>query len=377
MRGMLLTLALGCAGAPEPSPEAAGDSAAADDGVVDLTISLAPPASGLQLVTDPIEVPPYTEVDICSVVRVESDQVLQWADRMETLVSPGSHHMNVFMGQFSFLDPFLGDGAAEAALGVPIGQYDCSDLSVMGSAFPIFPSQRENQQITFPDGVAAPVLAPALLLFSHHYVNAGPDTLRINAALNIETVPEAEVEQMAALVFDAIGDLEIPPGEERVVTRTCAVERDVEVALVSTHTHEWATCTTLHDYDGEAVEEAPFFVNQAWETPPILHFEAGTFPLSAGQGVHYACHYANTTDRTLVADGTSQGEMCVFAAVMYPGPFTPAEVGEIVETGDLAGLSALMSQAIGPCDSTVEAVSPWAEGGTCEGLPQTESNTLE
>jgi hypothetical protein len=357
--------------------DTAGPSADTGGAVVDLTVSLAPPEQGLQVVTEPVVIEPYTEREICSVVRVEADQTLLWTDRMETLVSAGSHHMNVFMGEFSFLDPFLGDGAAEAALGVEVGQYDCGDLSMMGSAFPVFPSQRENQQITFPEGVAAPVMAPALVIFSHHYVNTRAEPVRINAALNIEAVPSEEVEHMASLVFDAIGGISVPPGEQQVVTRTCVMERDVEVALVSTHTHEWAECASLNDYDGAQVADEPFFVNKAWETPPILHFEPGSFSLSAGQGVHYACHYDNTTDRTLVNDGTSQGEMCVFAAVMYPATWSVQEVEETVASGDLAGLVTLMGEALGPCDTTVEVASPWDDGGSCDAYTQTEGNTLD
>ena len=369
--GMLLGLFLLSCADPEPSADADAD------GVRDLTVQLAPPARGLQVTTEPVVIEPYTEREICSVVRLEADQLLLWTDRMETLVSTGSHHMNVFIGQFSFLDPFLGDGAAEEALGATVGQYDCDELAVMEQAYPVLPSQRENQQITFPEGVAAPLMAPALLIFSHHYVNPTDTPVRINAALNIETVPTEQVQHMASLVFDDISDLSIPPGERQTRTRTCVMERDVEVALVSTHTHEWTDCASLSRFDGETVEAEPFFVNRDWEAPPILHFAPGTFSLAAGEGVHYACHYDNSTDYTLVNDGTAQGEMCVFAAVMYPATKTVSEVEEIVASRDLGALLSLLGEAIGPCDATAEVDSPWEHGDTCDAYPQTEGNVLD
>jgi len=368
---MLLSLLLACS---NNSPTSETDSTG---GVVDLTVSLAPPTQGLQVVTEPVLIEPYTEREICSVVRLEADQTLLWTDRMESLISPESHHMNVFLGQFSFLDPFLGEGAAEEALGVPVGQYDCDALSMMESAFPVFPSQRENQHITFPDGVAAPLMAPALLIFSHHYVNIRSEPVLINAALNIETLPADEVDHMASLVFDSIGDIAVPPGEQQIVTRTCVMERDVDVALVSTHTHSWADCATLNDFDGQDVAPEPFFVNKYWETPPILHFEPDSFSLSAGQGVHYACHYDNHTDRTLTNDGTADGEMCVFAAVMYPATWSVQQVEDTVASGDLVGLLSLMDEALTACDATVTTTSPWDGGDDCQAYPQTEGNTLE
>ena len=353
-------------------------TAVEDDGIVDLTVTLAAPARGYQVVTDPVVLEPFSEREICSIVRVEphDDEVLIWTDRMETLVSPGTHHMNVFIGPFSFLDPFLGDGAAEQALGADIGQVDCSELSVMESAFPVFPSQRDNQEITFPEGVAAPMMVPSLYIFSHHYVNTSPDPIRINAALNIETVDRDEVEEVASLVFDAIGGFEVPAGESLVVERTCVMERPVAVALVSTHTHAWGECASLNTFDGDEVSPDPFYVNRTWETPPIVHFAPGTFALDAGEGIHYACHFENTEDRTLVVDGTAEGEMCVFAAVVYPATQSVEQVEETVANGDLAGLLALMDEALGPCDSVIQAPTPWTGDSTCEDYEQSESNNL-
>lgn len=352
-------------------------SPSSEESAVDRRVDLEPPAEGYQIVTDSFLVQPYSEVDMCTVVRLEPNdtETLAWVDTMETLVSEDTHHMNVLIGQFSFLDAFLGDGAAQDAFGHEEGQYPCSELDYMESAFPIFPSQRDNQQITMPTGVAAPLIVPALYVFSHHYVNATDQTIEVNAALNLETVPADEVEHVASLVFDAIEDIDVEPGTDAVVHRTCQMERDVQVALVSTHTHEWGECTTLNDWDGESVADEPFFVNKNWEVPPILHFEPGSFDIAAGEGIHYACHYRNDTDRQLVMDGTAEGEMCVFAAVVYPATQSVAEVEAHVSSGDLSGLLGLLDEAMGPCDTQVVTETPWDEQ-SCEPFTQTESNTL-
>jgi len=364
-----------------------GDSDSASDGTVDLTVSLAVPPSGYQVITDSFEVGAFEEMEICTVIRAEphEEEVLGWFDRIEILSSEGSHHMNVMIGQFSFLDAFTGDGSSAAALGLEEGQYPCAEIDYMESLFPVFPSQRAYQEVTLPDGVAAPLLVPALLVFSHHYINPTEDTLLVNAAINFHTVAPETVIDVASIVFDSINDLEIPAGSQVVASRTCAMERDVNVALVSTHNHQWGDCATLNHYDSESVEETPFFVNRTWETPPLLHFSPGEFTLSAGQGVHYACHFRNRSEETVINDGTAEGEMCVFASVIYPAVFSVEEVEDIVEKRDLIGLTEFMGDAMGPCDTHIETESPWpidsspiseAED-TCEGFAQTESNTLE
>lgn len=383
----LLLAGIAGACASENPATGPGDSADDETGPIDYTVELAAPAQGYQANTEPYTVPPYTEVELCSIVRIEAqdDETLVWFNQLESLSAPGTHHMNVFIGQFSFLDAFVGDGASMAALGTTDTQVPCDDLELMAQAFPVFPSQRDSQQITLPAGVAAPLPLPLVAIFSHHYVNATADPIIINAALNLETVASEDVQTAANLMFDDIGDLQVDPETRQTVARTCIADRDVSVALVSTHTHEWGSCATLNRFDGETVDAEPFYVNQNWEQPPILHFEPGTFSLQAGEGIHWACHYDNAMDRALVNDGTANGEMCVLAAVTWPAIQTVAEVEEIVSQRDLVQLMALLGDVLGPCDSVrTDVAGPWSLDPepvdavpVCEGLGQTESNTLD
>jgi len=370
-----------CDAPPPPGPE----------GPVDLTVSLAPPAFGYQVATEPVLVPSGTEAFVCSVVRVEptGEELSVWVDRMESLSSEGSHHMNVLLGQFSFLDAFLGDGAFEEQLGVGLGTHDCDALGdLMATSFPVFPSQRSNQQITMPEGVGIPMVAPLVLVLQHHYVNVRAEDVLINAALNVERTDPASVVHAASLVFDDILDMDLPAGSQGVVQRTCGVDRDVQLALVSTHTHERTDCATLSRYDAasDTVSADPFFVNKRWETPPILHFPIDTFALSAGDGVHWACHISDTRGDGVVNDGTAAGEMCVFAAVAYPASVSKEDIIATLDGGNLLDVYALLGEMMSGCATYPEAESPWpftdevnlAERvDTCADWGQTESNTLE
>ncbi|MEC8023172.1 MAG: hypothetical protein VX223_04515 [Myxococcota bacterium] len=353
--------------------------------VRDLTVSLEPPGNGYQIITPPYVVPPGTEVDICTVVRVDpkAGERFTWAHRLESLVSEGTHHMNVFIGQFSFLDGYLGDGASEGALDKSLGQYPCDEIDVMESAFPVFPSQQQNQHIVMPEGVAIPMPLPLVLIAGHHYINPTTEPVRINAALNMENIASSEVKEVAGLVFD-VAPTNIPSGTRKVEQATCIFEQDTEMVLVSTHNHAWTECATLNHFDGETQTVAvdPFYVNRNWDQPPILNFDVGEFTMKAGDGVHFACHYNNYTDRTLINDGTADGEMCVFAAVSYPLPFTVSEVESVLSGDELAELLNFMDVALGPCDRLeLDTPSPWPTGtratsdsSTCIGLSQTVGN---
>ncbi len=359
--------------------------------VLDLTVQLSPPEWGYQITTEPVVVEPYSEAFVCSVVRIEptAEELLVWVDQLESRSSDNTHHMNVFLGRFSFLDAFLEEGAAEDALGVGLGTYDCDELgNVMELTFPIFPSQRTSQRITMPEGVGIPLVAPLVLVVQHHYLNLGEEPLLINAALNIERVDPSTVEDVASLIFDDIKDLEVPAGGQKIESRTCVMNRDVELALVSTHNHARGDCATLNRYSAasESVEAEPFFVNKWWETPPILHFERETFAVAAGDGVHWACHFSDQQGETSVNDGTANGEMCVFAAVAYPAPRSVEEITEVLDSGDLLAVYALVDEMLSDCDEHPQVDSPWpmtedANFGervdTCADWEQTQSNVLD
>ena len=359
--------------------------------VLDLTVYLDPPDWGYQISTEPVRIEPWSERFICSVVRIEpqADELLVWVDELESLSSDSSHHMNVFLGQFSFLDAFLEKGAFETQLGVGLGTYDCSDLgNIMEVTFPVFPSQRSNQRITMPAGVGIPLVAPLVLVMEHHYLNLRDQPALVNASLNIQRIEPAAVEHVASLIFDDIPDILVPAGGQKIEARTCALNRDVELALVSTHNHGRGDCATLNRYSAapDAVDPAPFFVNKSWEAPPILHFARGSFPVAAGDGIHWACHFSDRAGEDAVNDGTADGEMCVFAAVAYPAPRSLQEVTEIIASGDLLSIYDLVDELLTDCDEHPEVESPWpmtenANFGewtdSCAPWDETESNELE
>lgn len=358
--------------------------------VLDLTVQLAPPDWGYQISTEPVRVEPWSEKFICSVVRIEpqEDELLVWVHELESLSSESSHHMNVFLGRFSFLDAFLEDGAFENQLGVGLGTYDCDDLgNLMEVTFPIFPSQRTSQRITMPPGVGVPLVAPLVLVMQHHFLNLRDQPVLINAALNIERVDPASVQDAASLIFDDIPDIEVPAGGQKVEARTCVLNRDVELALVSTHSHGRGDCATLNRYSAaeDSVDPDPFFINKSWETPPILHFDRDTLTVAAGDGIHWACHFRDQSGQDAVNDGTAEGEMCVFAAVAYPAPRSVEEITETLSSGDLLAIYELVDELMTDCDEHPEVASPWPmtdvvnfgeRVDSCAPWDETESNVL-
>ncbi|RMF17174.1 MAG: hypothetical protein D6761_04795 [Candidatus Dadabacteria bacterium] len=346
-------------------------------GAEDLRVSLPKPEFGYQITSAPHVVPAGSETTVCDIVRFEpqGDEKLVWIGGFESRTSDWTHHMNVHVGVFSVLDAYFGTDVGARYLGHPLGQTDCAALGdiMEQGAYPVYPSQITHQVARLPHGIAVPAVAPLTLIMEHHYINTGDKDVLVNAAVNFYRVPQTEVEHVLT-GFYGIGDpIEIPGQSARIESWTCAVERDIEMVAISSHSHARGACFTMNKYDRATseVSETPFFVNPDWDAPPILFYEPGDWTLRAGDGVHWACHYRNREDRTVTDGPSADDEMCIFVGVGYPSELTVGDIVELAEDpfNSRIPVEELIDRAIVGCEP-VTASSPWPEAGQPIPLPE-------
>lgn len=341
------------------------------DGATDLRVRLEPPALGYQVRSASHVVAPGQEVHVCDVVRIEphANETLIWLNAFESRISPGTHHLNLLAGLFSGGDVAFGRGMAESMLGRPAGQYDCAelgDLMEAQSAQPVYSTQVPHQEGAFPTGVAVPAVVPLLLVMDHHYINTTDQPVRVDARVNLLPIDESEVKHIASVFIGRIEDVLLLPRSRKVEARTCRLTRDFNLAAVSSHAHERADCFTMSFYRGEtgSIDPTPFYVSRDWQSPPFVFLEKEEWAhhqvmtLRAGDGIHWACHYTNWSERVVRTGGSTQDEMCLFVGVGYPAPLTVADIKAIVANPTPEDLDRLRS-IIAPCEPVTDAVSPW------------------
>ena len=366
--GAVLFLALACSPAENGIVE--------EEGPLDLRVSLDPPEFGYQLATESYVVEPHSEVYKCSVVRIDptDGENLAWIGALASRTSEASHHMNVNMGIFSMGDALLGEGQSANLLGAETGTHDCADLGDLmqtQQVQTVYPSQRTEQEGVLPEGVALPLPVPLVLIMEHHYINTRDEEVKVNAVLNLERTHEDEVEYVTTGVWGGIDDVELPPHSRKIETGTCRLTRDFTMFAISSHSHERGACFSMNFYSDHAtpaVDPEPFFINDDWESPPILFMEQQSWthfePLQMreGDGIHWACHYVNPEDRTVTTGPTADDEMCIFVAMGYPGDVSVEEVKEMFASDSLSLDDALRAlTATVPCEPVEDVESPWEE----------------
>lgn len=288
-----------------------------------------PVGEGFQMGIDTVA-PAGAEIWKCAVADLPTPPgAFTPVNRVHALQSPGVHHMDVM--------------ALGLLRGVTIepGMYDCDDLysthpQMMEEGIFIFATQNEEEILELPEGVAANLPGGLRVMVEIHYVNPTPREVPVWSRINAYTMDAADVQD--AIWGSAVRDVDInlAPGVEGWVEWTrCVMNRDVDVILLSSHTHELAERIEIHAFDGERTGEL-LYANDDWHAPPLMRVDP-PMPLAAGTGFEFRCHYRNPTDRTVNWGFTAEDEMCQMALVHTP--FSLAAECEVVDSG--AGVGAL------------------------------------
>lgn len=294
LRTLALLVPLGalaaCAGRPATAPSdgggGAGGHAIGDDGHGTYTITL-----------DPFVVAPgeerYACQDFANPFGGDAAAIRQFTSQL----TPGSHHLLLFYKA----------GAADGPLA------DCS-----GTEFAPGPygSQRPDDSITYPDGVAAVVAPGDGFRVQVHYLNATESPLPVAVTLQLHRIDDAAVHDRAAVLFFSNGAIDVPPGATgAVVQKSCTLPFAVNLLQATGHMHQHGRAFTATSGGVTLFSSTAYSdVAPALFDPPL--------PLAAGSVITFACTYDNDGATPLrFGDSARTDEMCIFSAQFFPAPF--------------------------------------------------------
>jgi hypothetical protein len=284
---------------------------------------LAPPSpeEGVQFAFD-IEAPAQTEIWKCLVgpiPGIDGGGFLPF-NRVVSKQSPGVHHMDLALLTQTSLEP---------------GVYDCKELydahpELMDEII-IYASQSAEQQLTLPEGIVANVPAALNTMLEVHYVNTADAPVSVFTRINAYWIDAADVK--GEIWGQAIRDrtLDIPAGGSADEWTRCTMTQDIDLLVVSTHTHALGVKTEVYLWDGAQRGEL-IYTNEDWMTPLLMDLTAAPIKVKAGQGFEFHCKYQNTGDKDVHWGFGAADEMCNLALVYTPG--LQSITCEKVETSD-------------------------------------------
>ncbi len=220
--------------------------------------------------------------------------------RFASSLTPGAHHLLLFY------KPAAADRPLE----------DCS-----GTEFAAGPygSQRSDDELAYPDGVAAAIPAGTGFRAQAHYLNA--TAAPIDATVTVRMTPATVVRERAAVLFFSNLYVNVPAGGHDVVAeKSCILPFPVNLVQSSGHMHRHGTRFFATAGATATTPAQTLFDARTTDAPPAVYDPP--LPLPAGTPVTFRCTYDNDGPTAIgYGDSAAADEMCIFSAQFYPAPF--------------------------------------------------------
>jgi len=272
---------------------------------------LAPPAAGegvqFKMTTT---LAAGVEAEHCLFVTAPDEEM--WVASEEARFTQGSHHVLLYETSYSAIPTTKEDGQEVDTSGV----FDCSDGATNGWSVTKLIGGSQNAEgdsiLDFPEGVAMPVKASAVLLLNVHYINASDHAIEPEARINLYTVPPEEVEIEGDILFLYNPLIRVPESGTSRARWRCPVHTDITIANVQSHMHARGV-----GYAAMVTGQEPFYVNEAWSNVPVKAFEPG-LEVQAGSSLDYYCDYHGSQDHVVYQGPRTTDEMCMLIGSYYP-----------------------------------------------------------
>jgi hypothetical protein len=282
---LVLALAAGCGHNPAANP----DGGSPDGG-----------ANGKSYALTPFSLAPGEEKIMC--YYVPADGVDRMLSAFTIDMKPGSHHLVVFRIQ--------DDGTMPAS-----GPTPCTQLDIPVGFDGMLPgSQVPHAEYKLPDGVAMRFNGDHGLYFQSHYINTSmTETITSGVTFSFTTMPDAQVQQTAGMIFYSNFKLNLPVGMASASDK-CVAKNDMNLFLATGHMHR-------HGLTFDAtVAGTPLYHADTWDDPPAKIY-APVQVITAGQEVDWTCTYNNDTGAPLrFGNSAATNEMCILGGIFYPSP---------------------------------------------------------
>jgi len=291
------------------------------------TVDASPPLNGVDggtpplvgdkytLVWGPVTVPPSTEDTQCIVLKLSNTTDIK-VHQLHNVLSTGSHHMIVYKDDKDTVEqpvpthcqPFTGA------------------LNATGMVAPMMITQRVDDPLTLPDGVAYTLKAGQMIRIEMHYVNSGDAPIDVKGTTDFYAADPATIHDEANILFIGTPDIHLPPNSMMTVNQFFTPSRamlnldNAKFFAITGHTHKLGVDMNVNLAATKGGTKTPIYAPQPfqWSEPITAVFQPNEFQIPPGGGFDFKCTYDNTTSATVAFGEKTTDEMCFFWAYYYP-----------------------------------------------------------
>jgi hypothetical protein len=304
---LFLTFILGCGKDPASNNNTPdGPPAQAD----------APPLTGdkYSLSWGPITVQPGVENTQCLVLQLSNAEAIK-VHQLHNVLSPGSHHMIVYKDDMDTTERTT--------------PFDCQPftgaLNPSGMVAPLMITQKSDDELTLPDGVAHTFAPHQMIRIELHYINASDAPIQLSATAEFYATDPATIHDEADILFIGTPDVSLAAGQSQTIEQFFTPSRasldltGSKFFAITGHTHHLGTDMQVSTAATKGATKTSVYAPQPFQwSEPETTFHAPEFSLPSGGGFDFLCSYTNTTNATVRFGESANDEMCFFWAYYYP-----------------------------------------------------------
>ena len=310
----------GGSGSSGGSGGGSGGGPNADAGPVDGDVTMSEGGNGTESFTvqfGPISVAPGAQNTQCIIVPLGNTTQIH-VGQIHDLLGDSSHHMILYKV------------AAQATQATPFDCQPFQDTLNPSLGNPLVISQKKDDLIALPQGVAYTLDANQMVRLEMHYINPSPtNTVTLVTTSTLTTIPDSEYQYDASFLF--IGDIDINiPAQSNwtlgpVYFPVPSTYADSNFFMTTGHEHQWGTKFQIWSSTGASDPGTLIYTNTSWSDPATTPFTP-PFHVDPNGGFQFQCDWYNASTSPVSFGEQAQDEMCFFWAYYYPANPSGAQV---------------------------------------------------
>jgi hypothetical protein len=270
----------------------------------------APAAAPITLSFPDITIAPGAEDTQCVVMRLGNQAPLH-VGSVHNVLGDSSHHLIVYA---------VNDTVEKLT---PFPCQPFTDTLDPSKGAPLMVTQKHDDLLTLPNGVAYTVVANQMIRLEMHYINPTGAPKKVSATTTMMPISDDDFRDEAGFLFIGNPDIKLAP---KSVTKLGPSFfqvphelKGVQFFAMTGHEHQLGTnvqvALSANDADpGKMIYDVP---NWSWSEPKTEFFDT-PFTVPEDGGFNFTCSWNNTTDKQVTFGESANNEMCFFWAYYYP-----------------------------------------------------------
>jgi hypothetical protein len=186
---------------------------------------------------------------------------------------------------------------------------------------PLIASQKADDLLTMPQGVAMSLDANQMVRLEVHFMNGAAGAASLSLTSTLTTVPDTQFQNEASFLFIGDPDISIPPNGSftlgPVFFPLPTALAAVKFFAATGEQHHFGTGLTVSTVTAATDSGAAFYSSQSWNDPPTTTLVPPA-QIAAGGGFKFQCSWQNSSATTVKYGVAAGDEACFFAAYYYP-----------------------------------------------------------